>query len=192
MKFAIPSMVVVLALVAPSIAPAATIYTTVLSGANEVPPTGSAATGTATVTLTGDLLSVNEVFSGLTVPATAAHIHCCGPIGVNEPVAVPFTGFPSATSGTYSMTFDLTLTASYTGAFVTASGGTAAQAEAALIAALNAGKTYANIHDPTFPGGEIRGQLQAVPEPTTAGLLLLGLGTIVVTQIRAKRQVKQQ
>lgn len=100
---------------------ASTIFTAVLSGANEVPPTGSPATGNATLTLTGDILTVNETFSGLTGgAATAAHIHCCGPIGVNEPVAVPFVNFPSATSGTYVMAFDLTISATYTGAFVTA------------------------------------------------------------------------
>jgi len=174
MKFSICSGVAVLALLLPSAASAAVIYTGTLLGANEVPPSGSGGTGSIVVTLNGNSLTVNESFSGLTTPAAAAHIHCCGPVGVNEPVAVPFTGFPSTTSGTYVMTFDLTLAATYTAAFVTASGGTAAGAEAALIAALNSGQTYANIHDMTFPGGEIRGQLVAVPEPATVGLLLLG------------------
>ena len=91
----------ILGLAIPSIVSATTIYMATLSGANEVPPTGSAATGTSTVTLNGDTLTVNEVFSGLTAPVSGAHIHCCGPIGVNEPVAVPFVGFPSTTSGTY-------------------------------------------------------------------------------------------
>jgi hypothetical protein len=36
-----------------------------------------------------------------------------------------------------------------------------------------AGTTYANIHDATFPGGEIRGQLAQTPEPAT--LTLLGM-----------------
>jgi hypothetical protein len=120
-----------------------------------------------------------ETFSGLTAPASAAHIHCCGPIGVNEPVAVPFTGFPSATGGTYNQTFDLSLLSTYNAAFVTANGGTLASAEAAFLAGINSGQTYANIHNSVFPGGEIRGQLAAVPEPTTAGLLLLGLVPLV-------------
>jgi hypothetical protein len=88
---------------------------------------------------------------------------------------VPFTSFPSATSGTYMNSFDLTLASSYTAAFVTANGGTAASAEAAFIAGLNSFQTYANIHNATFPGGEIRGQLAQVPEPATIGLLVLGL-----------------
>ena len=176
-----------IALTAPITLPAATIYMTVLGGANENPPSGSPATGTSIVTLNGNLLTVNETYSALSVAAAAAHIHCCSSIGVNAAVAVPFTGFPGTTSGTYMQTFDLTLASTYTASFVTASGGTAALAEAALIAGLNAGQTYANIHDAVNPGGEIRGQLAAVPEPTTAGLLLLGLAPLLMMARRAAR-----
>ena len=152
------------------------IFTAALLGSNEVPPTGSPATGFITVTLTGNALKVAESFSGLTAPATAAHIHCCADPGVNAIVAVPFTGFPSTTSGTYSNIFDLTLASTYNTAFITANGGTAASAESVLLAALFAGETYANIHDATFPGGEIRGQLAQTPEPATGGLMLLAFG----------------
>src|SRR5262249_293442 len=52
-----------------------------------------------------------ESFRGLLAPATAAHIHCCGPVGVNEPVVLPFLaaqGGPfGATSGTFTHTFNL-------------------------------------------------------------------------------------
>jgi len=57
------------------------------------------------------------------------------------------------------MTFDLTLDGTYNTSFLTANGGTAASAEAALMADMLAGKTYINIHDASFPGGETRGQL---------------------------------
>ena len=178
-----------IALTAPITLPAATIYMTVLAGGNEVPSSGSPATGTSIVTLNGNLLSVNETYSGLVGgAAAAAHIHCCSSIGVNAPVAVPFIGFPATTSGTYMQTFDSTLASTYTAAFVTASGGTAALAEAALIAGLNNGQTYANIHDAVYPGGEIRGQLAAVPEPTTAGLLLLGLAPLLMMARKARRR----
>ena len=162
--------------------PAATVFVTTLTGANEVPPTGSAGTGSATVTLTGNTLLVNEVFSGITAPANGAHIHCCGPVGVNEPIAVPFNTFPATTSGTFSGTFDLTQAATYTAAFLSSSGGTAALAEAALIAGLNAGQAYANIHDVNNPGGEIRGQLAptTLPEPASAAFLLLGLIPVAI------------
>jgi hypothetical protein len=77
------------------------------------------------------------------------------------------------------MSFDLTQLATYSGPFVTANGGTAASAEAALLSGLNTGQAYVNIHDANFLNGEIRGQLMATPEPSTwliAGLALLMAG----------------
>lgn len=165
---------------------AATIFSTTLSGANETPPSGSPGTGSAVVTLSADTLSVSITFSGLGSPDTAAHIHCCGPVGVAEPIAVPFTTFPTGvTSGTFSSSYDLTSAASYSAAFLTANGGTAASAEAVFIAGLNAGQTYANIHSDNFPGGEIRGQLAAVPEPATA--FLAGGVLAALALLRRKR-----
>ena len=155
------------------------VFEASLLGSNEVPAPGSPATGFATLTLIGDSLTVDESFTGLTGGlAAAAHIHCCSGSGINAVVAVPFTGFPAATSGTYNQTFDLTLAATYNATFITDNGGTAANAESALIAALFAGDAYANIHDATFPGGEIRGQLALVSTPEPGSLLLLGTGLL--------------
>jgi hypothetical protein len=157
-----------------------------LTGANEVPPVPSPGTGLATVVLdsTAQTLQVNVTFSGLTSNDNAAHIHCCAPLGTNAGVAttVPaFPGFPlGVTSGSYSsVVFDLTQPTIYNPAFVTLQGGTIPLAEAALMAGIQNGTTYLNIHTVNFPGGEIRGQLEPVPEPTTLLLLsttLTGLG----------------
>jgi len=162
-----------------------TIYTATLLGSNEVPPTGSPATGFGTFILNGNLFSISESFTGLVAPASAAHIHCCAPVGVNAIVAIPFTPFPNTTSGTFNTTVDLSLAGTYDPAFITLEGGTVALAEAGFIAALNGGTTYANIHNATFPGGEIRGQIQVVPEPSS--LLLLGTGLLATVQLVRRR-----
>ena len=165
------------------------VYTDTMFGGNEVPPNGSTASGQATVTVNTvtNLLTVNETWIGLSSPATGAHIHCCAVAGVAVGVALPFTTFPNTTSGTFNFTYDLTQSATYTSGFVTASGGTAAGAESALLAAMASGRTYTNIHDANFQGGEIRGQLAAVPEPGTialAGASLLGL----IAAVRRRRR----
>jgi hypothetical protein len=82
-------------------------------------------------------------------------------------------------AGSYDHTFDMTLASSYNSAFVTASGGINGAFDA-LVAGLNSGTAYTNIHSADFPMGEIRGFLHAapIPEPETYAMLLAGLGLI--------------
>src|SRR6185436_8025319 len=106
-------------------------YTADLTGAAEFPSNGSSAIGHAVITIDFDILTmrVATTFSGLEGTVTAAHIH--GPTAESgEGIAdvmtqVPtFTDFPSGvTSGSYDHLFDLTDSATYNPAFITASGG---------------------------------------------------------------------
>jgi hypothetical protein len=84
--------------------------------------------------------------------------------------------------------FDLTLTSSFNGSFVTANGGSAAGAESALAAGLASGQAYFNIHTSTYPGGEIRGFFAPVPIPAAVWLYVSGLlGLIGVARGRVKQ-----
>jgi hypothetical protein len=157
-------------------------YNVTLDGPSESPANASPGTGFADIQYDNVLhtLYINLAFSGLTGTTTASHIHAAttlpgtGTAGVATTTPY-FSGFPiGVTSGTYINTLDLTLASSYNPAYITANGGTTATAEAALVAAIAADKAYLNIHTTTFGGGEIRGFLVAVPEPTSLGLLVLG------------------
>jgi hypothetical protein len=145
------------------------VYTTTLSGPNEQPPNASPGTGIATVTLVGTSMRLQTSFSGLIGTTSASHIHAPTPAPGTGTAGVAtttptFPFFPlGVTAGTYDRTFDMTLASSYNPAFITANGGTPASAFAVLKAAMDAGRSYLNIHSSVFGGGEIRGFLIMCP-----------------------------
>jgi hypothetical protein len=143
-------------------------FTARLSGAAEVPPRATDATGVATFQLSDDGTRISYAVSVSNIEnVVASHIHC-GAKGVNGPVGVTlFMGAPGGgpINGTLAKG---TITAPDPGNLC----GWADLA--AVVAAMNSGNTYVNVHTndgvaPTntgpgdFPGGEIRGQITVVP-----------------------------
>jgi hypothetical protein len=167
-------------------------WTSEMTGPNESPSNASPGTGHAEFTLSGNNLSVFITFQNLLAGTTASHIHCCtatpftGVAGIAT-VVPTFTDFPlGVTSGTYSRVFDLTQPGSFNPAFIAANGGSVDAARAGLIAGMNAGDAYVNVHSTQFPAGEIRGFLVTVPEPGT--LVLMGTGLAALGGAARKRR----
>lgn len=139
-------------------------------------------TGTFTLTLVGTTMTINGAFSGLSSNSTAAHIHGpAGPLPATASVIYDFTpgGLNLATLGSTSGTI--------IGTFELVPKGTGgAYTVAQQIADLNAGLWYVNVHSAAFGGGEIRGQIVAVPEPSTWALAGLGLSSLLVWRLRRR------
>ena len=96
--------------------------------------TGSHGKGTFMGDISHGKLKFTLKFSGLTGPATAAHIHM-GSVGKAGPVVVPLCGpCTSPVSKTVSVS-------------------------ASVVKEIEKGAAYVNVHTAKFPNGEIRGQL---------------------------------
>ena len=126
-----------------------TLFQATLSAANEVPARGSAANGAAGFTLDGDRvlysIEANQIDN-----ITASHIHS-GAAGANGPVRVFL--FRGPTTGAVNGRL---VEGSFSAADVT---GISFEA---LLAEMQAGTAYVNVHTTQFPGGEMRGQTQLV------------------------------
>jgi hypothetical protein len=106
-----------------------------LSGAEEVPPVKTTATGSGSFRLAEDGTITGSVTTK-DVAGTAAHIHL-GAKGKNGPVIVPLT----KNGDTYSVPAGRKLTE-------------------AQVKAFKQGELYVNVHSARYKGGEVRAQIQ--------------------------------
>ena len=154
---------VALAVLVPASSHAISIpLTAVIDGAQANAGAGTGSLGTGTMTGTYDTvttqLSWTVTWAGLSGPATFAHFH--GPALVNQNAGVQ-VGISNVSPAI----------------------GNSALAPAQA-ADLQNGLWYLNIHTAAFPGGEIRGQVQVVPEP--GSLLLLGGALAALAALRRR------
>lgn len=126
-------------------------------------------TGAASGTLDTDLgeLTWDLQWSGLSGPAFAAHFHDAPP-GVAGPIEVPMFMLEmgeGTTDGQHmgSATIDDT-----------------------QIGELLAGNWYVNVHTPSNPGGEIRGQVMTASVPEAGSIVLLSCGLLALILLRRK------
>lgn len=180
----------------PAAAHGVSVFSTPLTGTQELPPNNSGGKGSATITLDDDAMTmrVQASFSDLSGNATAAHIHCCtaasGAGNASPATPVPsFANFPTgSTSGVFDQTLDLSVATNWNSAFINTHGGSVTSAFTALEQGLSDGKAYFNVHSSAFGGGEIRGTLtSAVPEPSTALLTMMGVLGVGAVSRRARR-----
>ncbi len=131
-----------------------------LTGAQEVPAVDSAATGRASFLITDNDTKIRFRISERGVARiTQSHIHV-GAAGTAGPVVLflfPTFAVKGSVDGEgWSVSGTLTAADLIPQAGATPAVNTFADA----IAAIRSGNTYANIHSPAHPGGEIRGQLR--------------------------------
>ena len=133
-------------------------FTAALSGAQESPEVATDAVGVASARFDAGLTNVFVQIRLIgDIQVVAGHFHCARP-GANGPVA-----FGLMTPGLLTEIVDgsrVTLTnTDFTGADCVPTTGRAINNIAALALAMRDGLVYVNLHSPTSPGGQIRGQM---------------------------------
>lgn len=128
------ALLLVIGACSPALTP--TTFEVVLTGAQEVPPTGSTATGSANVTVVGNRLAIDGAWDGFDIVDPGAHVHGPAPAGANA--GILFALSYDNQSRTFEGTFTL---------------------DQEQMSYFLENELYLNLHSAAFPGGEIRGQI---------------------------------
>lgn len=167
----LPACVIVGLVAMPAVARADVFFKAELTGAQEVPPSGSAGTGFGRVTLNESETQITATvyYSGLGSGVVLGHIHGPAGPGANAPVIFDLAPTTGATEGSVvARVFPIT---------------------PSQVSQLKNGQLYFNIHTANFPNGEIRGQLVLDPalrttltgEQEVPGVGTSGLGQAFVS-----------
>jgi hypothetical protein len=127
-----------------------------LAGGNEVPARATAASGAMGFVVRGNRVDYSIEVHGLGA-ITGAHIHS-GVAGVNGPIRIALFPGPGSNATSNPLTgVDGQL---YEGSFEASDVTGVSYTE--LVSQMRAGTAYGNVHTTTYPGGEIRGQVQVL------------------------------
>ncbi len=142
------------------------VFDTSLLGANEAPPvlTNGWGVGSFVVDTQAKTFDLTLTVDDLIGPVSSADIHMGLP-GLNGPSVITLPALTDVTiPNTQIVVYkQLQLTNfSWQSVFP------------AFLTQLSQGNLYLNVHTTTFPGGEVRAQLPAVPEPSTIAMLCSG------------------
>lgn len=161
LRYAALSGSIAFAVAAQAQAQQATQFTAFLVGTQEVPAIFTAGSAMFTMTVVNNDTQINFqlTYANLTAPPTVAHVHF-GQRAVSGGVSFFFCGGggkPACPTTPSGMVTGTVVAADVVGP---ADQGIAAGNLAAILQMIRAGVSYANMHTPLHPNGEIRGQLR--------------------------------
>lgn len=166
-------LVATVALIVSALPAAANIWIlqAVLTGGQEVPPNGSQAVGSVSMSYNDatNMFNIAVLVEGIArSDLIASHIHQ-GPPGVNGPVI-----FSLGDGSQYTETPNGLMR-------ILENAGPLPESNEEF---LLSNRNYVNVHTNQYPGGEIRGQLIVVPEPATMAVVTMGLGLLAARRRR--------
>lgn len=184
---------------APTVTRAATIFRADLTGAQEVPSVVTSAFGSASLVLNDAMteLSYEVTVKGLDFGGfftadpndnlTRIHIHD-GNAGVNGPILFGILS-PAHDLDMLTIMLPATDEVKFTGKWNAADVLNGAAPLGTQLADLFSEGLYFNVHTTGRPGGEIRGQIYQVPEPSA--FVIVGVGCVALLRCRS-RWLRQQ